>query len=163
MVKRGEMKIQQMVLMIIAIFIFFILVGLFVLNIKLRGLTNSAESLQRQETIAILKMLTSVTELSYSSSCYNCLDEDKLEVLASSDSYDQFWPIASLNVYKIHPPFKTEQLCPGVNCNYYEPFKSSQNVTEEISTYINLCKKRMNEGTVYDSCEIAKILVGIRN
>lgn len=162
MVKSAQMKIQQMTLMIIAVFIFFIIVGLFIAKINFRGLDETTSNLQREETLAAVSFITGMTELSCNSKSSNCLDGDKLEVMSSRSNYKDLWPIASLEIYKIHPFVSKEIMCPAVDCNYYKVFEISQNQTTKVSTYINICYKRMEDSRVYDKCEIAKILVGIK-
>ena len=157
------MKIQQMVFMIIAVFIFFILVGLFILNVQLRGLQGTAANLKEAESINALSVLTTMTELSCPSGSSFCLDGDKLEVMAKRKDYSQLWPVASIEVYKIHPSFSKVVACPGVDCNYYKVFDNGQNKTQKVSTYVSLCYQRMKDQQQYEKCEIAKILIGIKN
>lgn len=160
---KGQMKIQQMVFMILGVFLFFILVGLFVLNIQLRGLKGSAEELREAETINSLSTITSMTELSCATNDYFCLDGNKLEVMAKRKDYAELWPIASLEVYKIYPAPTKQIACPGVDCNYYKVFDNGQNQTQKVSTYISLCYQRMKDFQKYEDCEIAKVLVGVKN
>jgi hypothetical protein len=164
---KAQMKIQQMIFMILAVFLFFILVGLFVLNVQMRGLKGSSESLKEAEAINSLTAITSMTELSCASSESTldsfCLDGDKIEIMSKKKGYSELWPIASLEVYKISPSFTTVVKCPAVNCNYYSVFDNGQNQTQKVSTYVNICYSRMKDSNKYDSCEIAKILVGVKN
>ena len=149
--------------MILGVFIFFILVGLFVLNVQLRGIRGTAEELREAETINSLKVITTMTELSCPSSSYFCLDGNKLEVMAKRRDYADLWPIASLEVYKIYPSFSSVVSCPGVDCNYYKVFDNGQNQTQKVSTYVSLCYQRMKDFQQYEECEIAKVLVGVKN
>lgn len=163
MVKRAQMKIQQMVFMIIAVFLFFILVGMFILNVQLRGLKSTSENLKESEAINALTVITTMTELSCPESNYFCLDGNKLEGMMKRKDYANLWPIASLEVYKIYPAFTKVVACPGVDCNYYKVFDSGQNSTQKVSTYISLCYQRMRDSQQYTECEIAKVLVGVKN
>jgi len=164
MVKNAQMKIQQMALMIIAVFIFFMVAGLFMINIKLRSIGLSAQNSASEEAEATMELLASFTEFNYihSSHCSNCLDADKLEVISRETNYSQLWPIASLKVYKIHPTFSQEIKCPAINCNYYEVIKDSKEEYRELSTYVDICKKEMNGFRISDKCELAKLLIGIK-
>ena len=162
MVKKAQMKIQQMIFMIIAVFIFFILVGLFVLNVQLRGLKGTSEELKETETINSLTIVTTMTELSCPTSDYFCLDGNKLEVMANKKSYSELWPIASLEVYKTYPSFSKVVPCPGVDCNYYKVFDNSQTQTQKVSTYVSLCYQKKKNNQQYEDCEIAKVLIGVK-
>lgn len=162
--KEGQMKIQQMALMIIAVFIFFVIAGLFVLNIKLKGLGIGAENSAKEETEALINLISTMTEFNYlhSKSCSDCLDGDKLAVMTSKTNYSKLWPIASLKVHIIHPPFTQEIKCPSIDCNYYEIMGNYQNETKELSSYVNVCHKKMEDFKVYDDCELAKVSIGVR-
>ena len=152
-----------MIFMIIGIFIFFVLVGLFVLNIQLRGMQGTVDNLKQAEAINALGTITSMTELSCASGNSFCVDGDKLEVMSKRKDYADVWPIASLEVYKIHPSFSKVVTCPGVDCNYYKVFNNGQNSTQKVSAYVSLCYQRMKDLQKYDDCEIAKVLVGVKN
>lgn len=156
------MKIQQTIFMILGVFIFFILVGLFVLSIQFRGIQSNAQSLNEAEAINSLLAVTELTELSCASGTSSCLDGDKLEVMAKRKNYANIWPFSSLEVYKIYPAFNKTTECPGVGCNHYTVFNSGQNSSEKVSAYVNLCYQRMKDTQVYYDCEIAKVLVGVK-
>ena len=162
--KKGQMKIQQMVFMILAVFIFFALVGLFFLRLQLGGVNSGAAQLQKEQTISSLAVIVNMPELSCSSKEEFCLDEDKLNVMAGGfgEDYEEFWPVASVKVYKVYPLFDEVIECPALNCNYYEIFDNKQENIKEYSTYVSICKKVRDSGYVYDKCEIGKLVAGVR-
>ena len=162
--EKGQMKIQQMVFMIIAVFIFFALVSLFFLRIQLGDLNGSAAQLQKDEAISSLAVIANMPELSCSSSEEFCLDEDKVSIMASNFSadYKDFWSVASVKVYKVYPSFSEVVECPALNCNYYEIFDNGQTNSKEYSTYVSICKKVKDSNYVYDKCEIGKLVVGVK-
>jgi len=159
MVKKSQFKIQQMAFMLIAVFFFFVLVGLFFINIQLRSLRGSAVDLKREKAITSLKTIAEMPEIAwtYTSYCdYMCLDEDKILVLAGFDY--GFWPVDSIEIRKVYPYNWEEIECPAEGCNYYNIYESGKEKSEVYSTYVSLCKRISNH---YDKCEIAKLLVGI--
>jgi hypothetical protein len=160
--KVAQMKIQQTIFMILGVFLFFILVGLFVLQVQFNNLRSTAQNLNQAEAINSLITLTEMTELSCSSGISSCVDGDKLEVMSKRKDYATVWPFSSLEVYKVYPAFNKTISCPGVGCNYYKVFDNGQTSTEKVSAYVTLCYQRMKELQVYDDCEIAKILVGVK-
>ncbi len=162
---RGQYKIQQMAFMILAVFFFFILVGLFFLGWQFRNIGSDYEQLQREQAISSLKVIADMPEFNCDSRTSLCLDEDKLMVFSGNDlgrEYSDFWPVASIKVYKVYPKFNETIPCPNAGCNYYEVFDSGQINVEEYPSYVSICRKMKVDGYVYDRCEIGKMLVGIK-
>tara|TARA_Y100000034_G_scaffold105630_1_gene133100 strand:- start:3976 stop:4494 length:519 start_codon:yes stop_codon:yes gene_type:complete len=161
----GQMKIQQMAFMIVAVFIFFTLVGLFFVSWQSRSIGRNAADLQKQQALSSIEVIRNMPELNCDLTEGLCVDEDKLNVLAAglSDDYAEFWPVASVKVYKVYPSFETEgsKKCPGLNCNYWEVYDSGQTSSEEFSGYVNICKKMRERGSNYEKCEVGKLLVGV--
>ena len=54
MVKTAQMKIQQMAFMILAVFFFFVLVGLFFLGLEFRDIKKNSEQLKNEQAISSL-------------------------------------------------------------------------------------------------------------
>lgn len=162
-IKKGQMKIQQMAFMILAVFLFFILVGLFFLNVSFRDLNKGAEQLYKDQAISSLEVIANMPELSYDSRESLTLDEDKLRIMSGnfSSAYEGFWPVASVKAYKVYPKIDKMIKCPALNCNYYEVYDSGQTSVKEYSTYVSICRKVKDVGYVYDRCEIGKLVVGV--
>ncbi len=163
-VVRGQMKIQQMAVMIVAVFFFFVLVGLFFLGIVFKDVKGSAGDLQKEQAISSLKVIADMPELNYDSSWSMCVDEDKLRVMSGNfgRTYDLFWPVASVEVYRVYPKFDEVKKCPGVGCNYYEVFNNGQRDLKTYSSYVSICRKVRESGSTYDDCEIGKLVVGVK-
>ena len=162
---RGQMKIQQMAVMIVAVFFFFILVGLFFLGIVFRDVKGGAEDLQRAQAISSLGVIADMPELNYDSSWSMSLDEDKLRIMSGEfgGGYNSFWPVAFIGVYKVYPRFDEVVECPGVGCNYYSIYDSGQSNVKTYSAYVSICKKVRESGSTYDECEIGKLVLGVRS
>jgi len=111
----GQMKIQQMAFMIIAVFFFFVLVGLFLLNVSFKDLKKNAGQLYQDQAISSLGVIADMPELNFNSQESLTLDEDKLNIMSGNfgASYDGFWPVASVKVYKVYPRFKKIIKCPA--------------------------------------------------
>lgn len=160
---RGQMKIQQMAFMIVAVFFFFALVGLFFLNIQLKDIKGGSAQLQKEQAISSLKVIADMPELNYDSSETMTVDEDKIRVMSGNFSadYDLFWPVASIGIYKIYPAFNAVKKCPASNCNFYEIYDNGQTNVKTYSTYVSICKKVKELGSIYDKCEVGKLVVGV--
>jgi hypothetical protein len=160
--KKAQMKIQQMAFMIIAIFIFFVLVGLFFLQLQLRDLRGSASDLEKEQATSSIGVISSMSELACESGAQMCLDKDKLRVMQGID-YEGLWPVDSVGVYVVYPAFDEVVECPGIGCNYYDIFDSGTSEIEEYSGFVSICEKIKESGYVYDRCEIGKLVVGVKN
>jgi len=160
---KGQMKIQQMAFMLMAVFFFFILVGLFFLGIMFRDVGDSAQQLQQDQALSSLQVISDMPELSYSSGRAMTLDEDKLRIMSSnfSDAYGDFWPVASIKVYKIFPRQEEFVKCPALNCNYFEVYNSGQRGVLEYATYVSVCKRVREAGYTYDRCQAGKLVLGV--
>jgi hypothetical protein len=161
--KKAQMKIQQMAFMILAVFLFFVLVGLFFLAVEFRGLKEHARVLEEESAISSLKVISDMTELNYDSKDTLVLDEDKLRILSGTleKNYESLWPVSSIKVHKIYPAGEIIK-CPSLNCNYYEIYNSGQKNIKEYSTYVSVCKRIKEFGYIYDKCEIGKLSVGVK-
>ena len=161
---RGQMKIMQMAFMIVAVFFFFVLVGLFFLSIQLKDVKGGAAQLQKDQAISSLKVIADMPELNYDSRESLIVDEDKLKIMSGnfSRAYDEFWPVASVGVYKLWPVADEIKYCPSAGCNYYKLYDSEQTNTRTYSTYVSVCKKIKESGFVYDKCVVGKLEVGVK-
>ena len=166
--KFGQMKIQQMAFMIVAIFFFFILVALFLINIQFKDIGDRYSQLQKERAISSLSVISDIPELSCDSMESFCLDEDKLRIMSGKfgEEYNEFWAVSSIKVYKVYSLFgslnKSLKECPGLNCNYYEIFDNKQKNVKEYSTFVSICSKMREEGYIYDRCEVGKLVVGVK-
>ena len=161
---KGQMKIQQMAVMIVAVFFFFILVGLFFLGIVFKDVKGGAGQLQKEQAISSLRVIADMSELNYDSSWSMSLDEDKLRIMSGDfgGAYDLFWPVASVEVFKVYPRFDEVEECPGVGCNYYGIYDNGQGGVKTYSTYVAICEKVRESGSTYDDCEVGKLVVGVK-
>jgi len=153
-----------MAFMIVAVFLFFILVSLFLIKIKVGTLEESYGDLQREQAIFSLKTITDMSELNCGSRENLCLDKDKIRIMAGNftESYDDFWPVASIEVYKVYPAFSAIVECPANNCNYYNIFDNGQSQKEKYSTFVSICERVREDPYTYNRCEIGKLVVGVK-
>jgi len=151
--KRGQWKIQQMVFMILAVFIFFILVGLFFLTWTSRDVRNSYEELEKEQAISSLKVITDMTEFNCGSRESLCVDKDKLRIMRGNLSlnYADFFEVESIEFYVL-----------GNSSESFLIYDSGQSQQKKYSTYVSVCEKDSLSGYVYDKCEVGKVLVGVK-
>ena len=154
---KAQFQIQQMAFMIVAVVIFFELVGLFFLMYQSASLKGSYAQLQRDKAISSLSILSNMPEIT----CGDlCVDVDKVEAMVKQD-YSSFWGIASIKVYKVYPSFGDVVKCPAPDCNYWEIYDSEQDNIKEYSSYVSLYRKQLEKGSIYERYEIGKLVVGV--
>lgn len=160
--KLAQMKIQQMSFFILAVFLFFMLVGLFFVSLQSRGIQSSAENLQKDQAIASLETISNMPELICDTNEPFCLDADKVSVFREyANAYAEFLPVASIKIYRLDPSSTKVIKCPAANCTFYELYSSQQTRVQEYSTFISICQKEASFGRVAYNCGLGKISVGV--
>ena len=165
MKNKGQLKIQQMTFMLIAVTLFFVLVGMFIMVIKFSGLKESSAELCEKNAMLLTTKLANSPEFScgdaFGSSKTNCIDADKMMVLKGKiDKYKDFWGVSNIEIRKIYPT-NSEVLCNLGNYPNCDIIKIiSENTTGSYSSnFVSLCRKESFEGIVYDKCELAKVMI----
>ena len=161
---RGQLKIQQMAFMLIAVTLFFVLVGMFVLSIQLSGLKSSAAVLEEKNAMLLVTKLANSPEFScgeaFKNKRTNCIDSDKVLILKENiNKYDNFWGVENIEIRKIYPISEDKEctLDTYPDCNIIKIREGK--ITSEVSNFVSLCRKESIEGEVYDKCELAKLIV----
>ena len=178
--KRAQMKIQQMAFMLIAVTLFFALVGLFILVVLFSGLKQSATLLEEQGALLLVSRLANSPEFScgnsFGTSRLNCIDLDKTMALKDEiKPYSDvgFWGVSGIEIVKIYPS-EGDLLCTSENypnCRKIEIVKA--NTGTGVSNFVALCRKERKSIETYDesgnllttysnivdACEVAKVIV----
>jgi|TARA_Y100000310_G_scaffold246957_1_gene252459 hypothetical protein len=163
MVKKAQLKIQQMAFMLIAVTLFFVLVAMFIITIKFSGLKESATVLEEKNAMLLVTKLANSPEFScgeaYGANRINCVDSDKIMVL-KENIYEGFWDVSNIEIRKIYPKEDTIICTSGnyPNCNVIK-VKSDEVTGNYLSNFVSLCRKESFEGEIYDKCEVAKLMV----
>ena len=150
--------------MLVAIFIFFVLVGLFAFSIIYSNVQKQANAAAEARTYSLITSIADSPELNCVGSRTNCIDSDKLLALGSNKNYQNYWPFSSLMVIKITN--KTEEKMINCNtanypnCDKFVVYDKKVKNENKISSFAALCRSEYEEG-VYEKCEIAKIIAGI--
>ena len=166
--KKAQLKIQQMVFMLLAVTLFFVLVGMFVLALRFSGLKNSATELEEKNAMLLVTRIANSPEFScgsaFGKSRTNCIDADKVMMLKKNiNKYDNFWGReTNIEIRKIYPEGNvvcTQEKYP--NCNLIN--LQSKKINVEHSNFVSLCRKDLVNGEVYDKCELAKIMISYKD
>ena len=164
--KRSQMKIQQMAFMLIAVMVFFALVGLIILTVGFSGLKEKATALQEENARLLVSKLANSPEFSCGKafeSRENCIDLDKIFVLKNNiDKYKNFWGVSGIEIMRIYPENKAIA-CTSANypdCDSLKLISKTTGIFAE--NFVSLCRKEFDSETniIYDKCELGKMLVG---
>lgn len=166
MKNKAQMKIQQTAFMLLAVTLFFVLVGLFVLTFKFSGLKETAELLQEENAMLLVTKLANSPEFScgdaFGTNKGNCIDADKVMALKENiNDYSGFWGVSNIEIRKIYPESATKIECTTNNypdCNVIK-IRQKQVSGYDASNFVSLCRKESFENDVYDKCELARIMV----
>jgi len=130
--KKGQLKIQQMAFMLIAVTLFFVLVGMFFLTIQVSKIRKTAEVLEEKNALLL------VTKL--------------------AKKYEDFWGVSNIQIRKIYPAgIKECNIGNYPNCDIIKIYDGE--ITEEYSNFVSLCRKESFEGSSYNKCELGRLMV----
>lgn len=155
---RAQLKIQQMAFMLMAVFIFFILAGMFYLLFQSQDWRKKAEQEERNNAIGLANMLSGSAEFT----CGDyCIDADRAMVLRKRQAYASLWKVNSIKTRTVSNKTK-DTICTEANypdCNEIVVYKKGNEETT-VYSYVSLCKRVKEKEYVEYKCELAKFIVG---
>lgn len=158
--KRGQMKIQQMAFVLVAVIIFFAMVSLFYFSVSIKNIQNNAASLSQDEARELVRKLASSPEFSWGRGCDSCIDIDKVMALKDMKDYSGFWNLDYLAIEKVYP--KGEGEC--TLANYPECGKITivdKGMGIPSSAFVSLCRWEGSKNS--EKCEIGRIYAGAKS
>lgn len=163
--KKGQVKIQQMAFMMIALIIFFALVGMFLLSIGFSKIRGDAEMLKEKEALSILTKISNSPEFrcgdAYSGD-NNCIDLDKVMALKTkAENYSSLWDVGAIEL-ELNYPSGVDAVCDSVNypeCNKIIIYEEGGKNGVYRSNFVTLCRKEKINEKPYDMCYLGKIYV----
>jgi hypothetical protein len=152
--RKGQMKIQQMAFVLMAIVIFFALVSLFYFSIRIRSLQKSALSLREEEAKELIRKLAVTPEFSFED-CTNCIDLDKVMILKERQTYKGFWDLDVLFIETVYPDKEGEcTLANYPECRRIMIINKTEEFGITSGAFVSLCRWDQ-EG--YYKCELGKV------
>jgi hypothetical protein len=163
---KGQMKIQQMTFMLVAVTLLFILVGVFFLSIRLYNVRKTATNIEEKNVMLLVSKLANSPEFScgnaFGSSRTSCVDFDKLIALKYRiDEDSDLWGVAKIELRKIYPS-EGNIICSESNypdCDILTLLDKDVNTQPAVSNFVALCRKDSNGIIIYDKCELALLMV----
>ncbi len=99
---KGQMKIQQMAFVLVALMIFFGMAALVYFSFSMSNLKQNAQELKDKEGIEIVKKISTSPEFAFGGrACSSCVDFDKILILKENAKYKKFWNLDYLTVEKV--------------------------------------------------------------
>ena len=163
---KGQVKLQQMAFMLIALTIFFVLVGLFMASFSLSGIKDAREAAAEKNAMLLVSKLASSPEFScersFSKQMSFCVDLDKVMALKGfSEKYKDLCDVSNIEIQKIYPFSDIECTSGNYNeCGHVGVLSSNTKGVDQ-STFITLCWKEGYFGSYYNKCTIAKLIVRV--
>jgi len=163
--KKGQLKIQQMAVMLLAITLFFALAGMLILATQFSNLKQRAAILEADNAKLLVAKIADSPEFScgysFGTEMSSCIDADKvinLKDKIGKYGNGNFWGVNGIEIRTIYPQNNGTE-CTMLNypdCDLITLIKSNG---VGVSNFVSLCGKRNVNGQVYDKCEVAKIIV----
>ncbi len=166
--RKGQLKIQQMAFMLMAVTLFFVLVAIFVLVFRFSGLKQSSQQLEKENAMLLVSKLANSPEFSCENAfgaLSNCIDADKVLALIGKEEYENFFGVAKIEIRRIYPA-KGNEACNSENyetCGIIKILEKNVNTLASSSNFVSLCRKENKEEMLYDKCELAKLIVAGEN
>ncbi len=154
--KKGQIKIQQMAFVLVAIMIFFAIAVLIYFSFRINSLKSDAQLLKEEESKEIVRKLSGMPEFSFEG-CANCIDLDKALMLKERKSYIGFWDLKLLQIERVYP-IKEVKECTRANypdCNTIT-FIENKNYGRGNDAFVSLCRWEQEKGG-YVKCELGRI------
>lgn len=157
---KGQMKIQEMAFVLVAIMIFFGLVALVFAAINLSNLKKDTVALREQEAQEMVRKISGTPELSWGASkqsCSNCIDLDKALALKKQKAYDGFFGLGYLMIERVYPKTADGECTTDnfPNCGKITLINSSNFVSAPYA-YVSLCRFEGAQGG-YVKCELGRV------
>jgi hypothetical protein len=160
---KGQLKIQQMTFMLLAVTILFILIAIFYISIRTVNLEKDLTLLEREKATALVTKIAATSELTFEG-VPRAVDADKLMILRTETEYRDYWEgINGIIVKKLYPK-SSERECTFANypdCDTIKLF-TDKNVAN-IGAYVSVCTKRSKNNIPYDYCELGYLMLEVKN
>jgi hypothetical protein len=178
--KKAQMKIQQMSFLLIAVFLFFALVGMIVITVVMGNITDSATILKEKNARLLASKIANSPEFScgevYGTQKTDCIDADKVMVLKENINTNKytssFWGVSGIEIRRLYPKWTLQNNieCTNANdprcnvectrnnypkCNIITLIKSQEGYGK--GNYVALCRKERYNGEIVNKCEMAEI------
>lgn len=162
---KGQLKIQEMAFVLVAIFVFFGLAALFFITVNIGSVKQNVQEINRDVAREAAYQLASTPEFKWrDGSCSGCIDMLKTIIVKQEKGiYIQLWNLDYLRIETIHPEKEGE--CSLANypaCNSITLANSSAYFGTPSSAFVSLCRdEKIETGGSYEKCELGRIYASV--
>ena len=152
--EKGQMKIQEMAFVLIAIVIFFAMVALVFFAIRLSSLRTDVAAEKEQGARELARKLADIPEFSWAE-CPGCVDADKVMALKDMPAYKKLWDLDYLVVERVYPN-RTMTECTLANypdCSTITIINATKDYGTPATAFVALCSYEPTQGG-YVKCEL---------
>jgi hypothetical protein len=164
--QKAQMKIKQMAFMLIAVVIFFSMVGLFLISIRMGSYEDDVNILRQKNAALLASKLANSPEFScgdaFGGQRSNCVDFDKVWILKRNiGNYKDFWGVTNIELKIIYSVQSYRQECTSQNfpkCGNIQIIDDSD-IGYDVSSYVTVCRKEVLGDYEQDVCSLGKLFV----
>jgi len=163
--KKGQLKIQQMAVMLLAVTLFFALAGMLVLATQFSNLKQRATAIEADNAKLLVAKIADSPEFScgnsFGTGMSSCIDADKIINLKEKiNQYGKgsFWGVDGIEIRRIYPQSSGTE-CTMLNYPDCDLITLVESSGVGVSNFVSLCRKQNAGGSTYNKCELAKIIV----
>ncbi|MEK6855875.1 MAG: hypothetical protein AABX66_01815 [Nanoarchaeota archaeon] len=154
---KGQLKIQEMAFVLVAIVIFLGLVALIFFSIRLNNIKNEAATLKEEQAAALVRHISGLPELSWD--CPGCIDLDKAIALKNSKdiSLNNFLELDYLMIEILYPLQKKGNCVIGnyPDCSQILLINDTKDFGVASSAFVTLC--RWQSDKQQEVCALGKV------
>lgn len=159
--KKGQLKIQEMAFVLIAFAVFFSLVAVIYLKLRLSQVEKSADELKEGAASSLLSNIAAFPELGWKG-CKGCIDLDKAIIMKELEkrnkSIGRSWKLDYLEIKILYPLKDSRECVLGIypECGSILLLNKSKNYGIAKDAYVNACYWNNEMGS--EKCVLAKII-----
>jgi len=144
--RKGDVRMQEMAFVLLAIVLLAAIVFVFSMKLQSSSLKSEAEQLSQKRTLSLRDKIAAMPELKCAR--ISGIDQDKAEILGRYGLKDQFQGLSAARIVRVYPSGEDISLY-----NSGKPGNYSQ------STFVNLCRQEaIGENFAYN-CGLALLVV----
>lgn len=162
---KGQMKIQEMAFVLVALMIFFGLIALAYFAIKMNEMNLSVDNLKEKEARETVRKIASSPEFAWTATnCQNCIDVEKVLIMRDREVYKELINLDYLAIEVMYPLRRGE--CSKANFPECKTITILKEEGKSFGTlqgaYVNLCRYDNRKGN-YVRCDIGKIYASMES
>lgn len=158
--RKGQLKVQEMAFVLVAIMIFFAIVAIFYISVRFNSLENRVIDQRSEEAKETIRKLAYTPEFAWTSGdCEGCVDMDKALLLKdqSRKYYQNLWNLDYLSIEVLYP--KREGECTKSsypNCKSLVIINKTSNFGTVEGSFVSVCRQEFSQRG-YARCELGII------